>query len=266
MRTMLLIAAGLTLAGCQSTPTVSRPAATRPALVRPAAAVASPARETIGKSVNGQSIELIRLGSGPARVLLIGGVHGDEAISSQFVERFVAEVRQNPKLLAGRSVLVVPRMNPDGLEKNTRQNARGVDLNRNLPSKNWKKSRSPKPVGRDWPGPTPASEPETIALMKLLDREKPALIVTVHAMHRGPCNNYDGPAKAAAEAMASKNGYEVLADIGYPTPGSLGSFAGVDRSIGVVTLELPTRGRLDLVYEKNRDALLAGLSAAERQR
>ena len=41
-----------------------------------------------------------------------------------------------------------------------------------------------------------------------------------------PCNNYDGPAKAIAQTMSALNGYEARDNIGYPTPGSLGSWAG----------------------------------------
>jgi murein peptide amidase A len=50
--------------------------------------------------------------------------------------------------------------------------------------------------------------------------------------------NWDGPAQKVAEVMAKANGYPVCKDIGYPTPGSLGSYAGKDLNIPIITLEL----------------------------
>ena len=53
------------------------------------------------------------------------------------------------------------------------------------------------------------------------------------------CVNYDGPAAEWAEAIAASCGWPARADIGYPTPGSLGSWLGLDRGLPVITLELP---------------------------
>jgi hypothetical protein len=47
--------------------------------------------------------------------------------------------------------------------------------------------------------------------------------------------------------------------MGYPTPGSLGTWAGVDRQIPIVTLELPARQRGEDGWKANREALLAAI-------
>ncbi len=58
--------------------------------------------------------------------------------------------------------------------------------------------------------------------------------------------------------MAKFNGYRVSDSIGYPTPGSLGTYAGVERNIPIITLELPPVS-LEESWEQNRDALLEAL-------
>ena len=84
--------------------------------------------------------------------------------------------------------------------------------------------------------------------------------MSVHSGLR--CNNYDGPAEWLASLMSRFNGYPVRPTMGYPTPGSLGSWAGIDRKIPIVTLELPRNVDGETAWEQNRDALLAAISAA----
>jgi protein MpaA len=60
--------------------------------------------------------------------------------------------------------------------------------------------------------------------------------------------------------MASANGYAVKGWIGYPTSGSLGSWAGADLGIPVVTLELPASTSGADAWEKNRAAILRFIS------
>jgi protein MpaA len=106
-------------------------------------------------------------------------------------------------------------------------------------------------------GPSPASEPETRAVMRIIARYRPDRIVTIHSIGLGRyCNNYDGPALTIARAMSRRNGYPVTANIGYPTPGSFGTWAGVERGISVVTLELPSTASPQRCWRDSRDALL----------
>jgi protein MpaA len=212
--------------------------------------------ETVGRSVKGAAIDAFFFGSAPYDTLIFAGIHGDERIAADVATRLVDHLRQHPEALAGRGVIVIPRANPDGLAAGTRVNARKIDLNRNFPASNFKPTSPRSPT---FGGTKAASEPETQALIRLVDAHRPRKIVSIHAMHRGPCNNYDGPSEALAKAMGAINGYPVLASIGYPTPGSFGTWAGIDRKIPTVTLELPSRGKADAEWPKNRDALLAAI-------
>ncbi|MDO8631751.1 MAG: DUF2817 domain-containing protein [Phycisphaerales bacterium] len=156
---------------------------------------------------------------------------------------------------AGKATwIIVPLVNPDGFALRKRRNARGVDLNRNFPTRN----RQPgAPRSRMYGGPSPASEPETRAVMRIIERYQPDRMVTIHSIGCGRyCNNYDGPARTIAMAMSRRNGYPVTANIGYPTPGSFGTWAGIERGISVVTLELPSAASPQRCWLDNRDALL----------
>lgn len=185
--------------------------------------------EVIGRSVEGREIKAeITGGPGPS-ILIFGVIHGNEPAGQPLLERLLEHLNNHPKLYADRRVVVIPVLNPDGLLKKSRYNSRGVDLNRNFPAENFKKSHRN--------GPYPSSEPETSALMKMIRQFRPARILAVHAPLF--CVNYDGPAGALARSMAQASGYPLKPSIGYPTPGSLGSYAGKDLRVPTITLELP---------------------------
>ena len=59
--------------------------------------------------------------------------------------------------------------------------------------------------------------------------------------------------------MAEANGYPMCQDIGYPTPGSLGSYAGKDLNIPVITLELREARSSDKITEEGVVALQAAI-------
>lgn len=161
-------------------------------------------------------------------LLLFGGIHGDEPASAVLCERFLLDIAAEQ----GPALAVVPAANPDGLLRRQKDNACGVDLNRNFPARSWRLGRAP---GYD-PGPRPLSEPEAAALAALVEKRRPRVIVAVHQPLA--CVNWDGPAEAVAAEMSEATGLRLEPSIGYPTPGSFGSWAGVDRGLPVVTLEL----------------------------
>jgi protein MpaA len=88
----------------------------------------------------------------------------------------------------------------------------------------------------------------------------PARIISIHSISGGrQCNNWDGPAEDLARRMAARNGYPAKATIGYPTPGSMGTWAGIDHRIPMITLELPVGLSEGDCWRDNQQALLEAI-------
>jgi protein MpaA len=136
------------------------------------AASASAKRVVVGKSLLGRPIVAWTFGSDRARrkVLVVGCIHGNECAGLRILSAVAA--RRPP---AGVQLWLVGELNPDGTAAGTRQNARGVDLNRNFPYQ-WQRITDPTYDS----GPRPASEPETRAAMGLIDRIRPAVTIWYH--------------------------------------------------------------------------------------
>lgn len=125
----------------------------------------------IGHSVKGRKIRAWHLGdpASPVKAVFIGAIHGDEAQPSRILE----DLRDGAPV-TGADIWVVPYLNPDGRARHTRQNAHGVDLNRNFPV-SWIRQH-----GAFYSGRRPASEPETRAIMRFLKAVRPAYVVSFH--------------------------------------------------------------------------------------
>jgi murein peptide amidase A len=108
----------------------------------------------------------------PAAILVVGVIHGNEPAGAAVTRR----LRRLP-VPPGIRLWLVDRLNPDGVEAGTRQNARGVDLNRNFPYR-WRR----RTTGWDgqYPGPRPLSEAEAQAAVRLILRVRPAVTVWFH--------------------------------------------------------------------------------------
>ncbi len=212
---------------------------------------------TLGSSVQGRSIAMYTFGEKGETTLIFGGFHGSEPTSTSLACDLIAHLEANPEIYAHRRVHVVPAVNPDGLHHRTRANLRGVDINRNFPAANF----PTRPKATFAGGSSPASEPETRAVLEALRLSEPDRIISIHSIARGRHgNNFDGPAQPLAEEMSRHNGYPVLPTMGYPTPGSFGSYAGIDEQIPTITLELPRDADEETCWSENREALLAAIS------
>ena len=202
--------------------------------------------ETYGRSHLGVTLEVCRP-RGDCKVLVFAGIHGEEAETTMALSR---ALRQLPE--PSPHCAVVLAANPDGLIRGTRGNARGVELNRNFSTHDWQ----PNPVPHRStledpsdvmlsPGAEPGSEPETRALIALIDELKPEAVIALHAPLA--CID-DANCSPLAQWLAKRTGLPLVKDVGYPTPGSFGTW-GQERGLTVVTYELPLATPDDIVRD-----------------
>ncbi|MBC3881035.1 DUF2817 domain-containing protein [Undibacterium sp. LX40W] len=184
----------------------------------------------------------------PVRILLIGGIHGDEHTASSIVFKWMEVLQKNrPQEFQWK---VAPIVNPDGLLARKRVNARGVDLNRNFPTPDWDKEarayweKKTKSDPRRFPGNAPISEPESRWVFDTIKTYKPHVIISVHAPFG--VLDLDGPAKPPR-----RFGRLVYNRVGV-YPGSLGNYSGMHQEIPVLTIELPHALKMPVDVEVNR--------------
>jgi protein MpaA len=163
----------------------------------------SPHRERLGSELDGWRVEeygrsrddlplrvFLPVADGPLAGLLTAGQHGEEADTTLLVRRLLERISGAETRWA-----VIPVLNPDGLLAGTRQNAAGVDLNRNFPSATWEPDATftfppgidpelrvlANRTNRSSPGARAGSEPETQALTALIERLDPPLVIDLHS-------------------------------------------------------------------------------------
>lgn len=187
------------------------------------------------KTEQGNEVALLGLSNEKHQVLVIGVVHGDEPQGEYLIKRYMSDTQKE-------EVLFIPCLNPDGMVLGTRTNSNGVDLNRNFPTKNWELTERDNYFG----GETPASEVETRFLINVMQKYEPSAIITLHTPYK--IVNYDGPAQELAQMISDIIKYPVEASIGYSTPGSFGTYAGVERQIPTITLEMDEEIEVEKLY------------------
>ncbi|AYF44326.1 succinylglutamate desuccinylase/aspartoacylase domain protein [Halobacteriovorax sp. BALOs_7] len=189
-----------------------------------------------GKSVNNQEITAFRNEIDSDRyIYLMAGVHGDEIEGVHCLKELYSWLKEQSEEAIDLPLVVIPIVNVDGIQAGTRVNANGVDLNRNLPTASWDPNFEQDKYN---PGKAPLSEPENQYLDKLFKEYPPAFILSIHSWK--PIINYNGDCKDVAELLAKHNEYPIADDIGYPTPGSLGTYGSIDLKAPVLTFECPT--------------------------
>ena len=212
-----------------------------------------------GHTRNGLPITAHQFGSTGPEVLVLGGVHGDESegvvLAQALLGRFCTDFPYRMRLT------LVPMFNLDGVLACQRTNAAGVDLNRNLPTNDWTAEVA---TPRYNPGPAANSEPENQALVKWIADNQPSFILSLHSWK--PLLNVNGNCKEEATVISKLTDYPVEESIGYPTPGCLGTYCGLERDMPTLTYEIERGLDHPSVIKKHLKAVLEGLKVTEKRK
>ena len=200
-------------------------------------------------SVQGRPLLYTVLGKRGKVSLLLCSVHSDENTTYHCFR--LRQWLKNRKSQITRRLVIMPLVNPDGYfhSPKTRQNGRGVDLNRNLPTsrwiqlsnKRWKQTGASK---RRYPGKRCNSEPENQFLIHLIQKYRPDRIISLHSPlhfidldYSSKKNTVLKKAKSLAWIFSKSSHFKFL---DYRTfPGSLGRYAS-EWGIPVYTVEFPS--------------------------
>jgi predicted deacylase len=214
----------------------------------------------IGHSVSGKPLEVYAFGGGERRRMIVAGIHGGyEWNTIALADQLIIHLTRDPGAIPdGVTLYILRNLNPDGDARghgiNGRTNDRGVDLNRNFPvnwSSTWDREgcfdSAPTTSGR-----SPASEPETRAVMNFLGSRRVEALISYHSAGLGifPGGDpWDDSSVRLAESFAAVSTYPfppVLTGCVYT--GTLADYA-VSRSLTAVDLELTDHEHTD--FEMN---------------
>ena len=225
-------------------------------------------RETIGYSVENRLIEAFKYGDGYKKILFVGGTHaGTEGNAVELMEMWNSYLGNNLHLIpSDYQVVIIPIHNPDGLAKNIRYNARGVDLNRNFATINW------SPVGYLWNntvsgGNFAFSEPENQSLKNFIEKERIEKLISYHSAADQVFASEIYPGTLHGPSLDFARFYNSYANYGneddyfwthYPISGDLSSWVSQQLKIPALTIELSDGTSND--WEKNLEAMIRAIS------
>ena len=203
---------------------------------------------SIGKSIEDRNIWCISMGNGEGTAVFAAAFHALEYLTAPALLHFAECYCKMPQYHRKLRVIIVPMVNPDGVEialhginkcnrlhydllahtgtidfkKVWQANARGVDINHNF-NADWN-SICDGPAPTKYGGPYPESEPETRAIVNLLQKTEPELFIAFHSQGKEIYYDFNGMenqfSKATAEAVAKGCGYTAA------TPTGTASFGG----------------------------------------
>lgn len=227
-------------------------------VVAPSAASAKDQHQRFGTSVQKRALTVLTRGADPVGaegvvdVLVVGSIHGNERAGHAVVAQLRAA-----NVPVGQRWWLVASLNPDGARADTRQNARGVDLNRNFPSR-WMGGGAPWDTY--YPGPRVSSEPETSAAHALIKRIRPELTVWYHQHAHRVIRPKAARALATAKVYARASAMRVL-----PWPALRGTAVGWQQALDVdsapLVVELPAGTLKPIAVRRHARAVVAAATS-----
>ena len=236
----------------------------------PPATSTDEADDTVGnsleltRSVEGRAIRVVELGRGPRWIAVIGGIHqGNEANTTDLVNLLLDHFQANLDLIPdGVGLALIPDLNPDGAAAGTRENANGVDLNRNWDADWQRDSYGPSGLVPGGGGERPFSEPETRALARYLVDRPFVAAVFYHSLGAVVVAGSDsGGSMELASTIARAAGYIHLAAwTVYPLSGQAADYLAAN---GIHAVDVELTNYTDPDFARNLRGLTAAMAWAQ---
>ncbi len=186
----------------------------------------------VGQSAQGQSLHIRRMGLGEKCTLIVAGIDGEDRIAVNWIDSLAKRLDEEPDSFRDHQLVLLRAVNPDGLIARRPENSRGVVINRNFPTGNY------RPGGQPFAGKGPASEPETRIVMQLLYDLRPQRVVHVVSTPRRSIAECNGVATEASASLSTIRSLTVNDLNAKDQPGSLEDFVTSVLGTEMVTLRL----------------------------
>ena len=185
-------------------------------------------KSEIGSSISGQPIDLYKIGSGNRKIIVVGGIHGNEIGSIKVTRHLTNWVSENRKQYPGLTFYIIPCLNPDGYAKALKHpdywkggligrfNNNNVDLNRNLKTSSfqtqsiWSRGKNYSETISVDCGSKPLSEPETEALVNFIKQEQISIYIGLHNSAADVMGSNDLLGEKLAKIFSQNTGYKLI--------------------------------------------------------
>ena len=210
--------------------------------------------KVIGKTTEGRPLHTRRFGNNGPRTLIVAGLDGEDRIAVRWIDLLADELARRPELYQSGEVLVFRAGNPDGLMKKMSENARGVLINRNFPSRRY------RPLPDMSSGAGPATEPETRALLDNLYTFHPRRVIHLTATTARTQAAYNRSAREIAGELQRAYSLDIQPLDIERYPGSLEDFADGTLEAGVLSIQLNVGNDWQQIWSKHQPTILTAVT------
>ena len=210
--------------------------------------------KVIGKTTEGRPLHTRRYGNNGPRTLIVAGLDGEDRIAVRWIDQLADELARRPELFQSNEVLVFRAGNPDGLVKKVSENARGVLINRNFPSRRY------RPLPDMSSGAGPATEAETRALLDNLYTFHPRRVIHLTATTARTKASYNRSAREIAGELQRAYSLDIQPLDIEQYPGSLEDFADGTLEAGVLSIQLNVGNDWQQVWSKHQPTILTAVT------